>query len=154
MKKRSFLLFELLISLALISLCLFPLIQPHAAMRKKEKCYLEEIQLERIAQNAFCILKQKLYENSEHAWDDLVKGTAGMLEESFQIINGRESGKTYSCSYTIECIGSAPKPSFNKEGAVIVITLSFVAPQSDPSIFQRTLYLERVEASLERVEAA
>jgi hypothetical protein len=142
-RKRSFLLFELLVSLALVLLCLFPLIKPHASMRKAASKQMEQMQMQRVAQTAFCTLKQMLYENKEHTWGDLMHGTEGKLAELFTIFTGEKITKTLSCNYTIKQIDHSDKTK--KSGLVIEIALNFTPCTNDEYLYTRTLYLERHE---------
>lgn len=139
-RKRSFLLFELLVSLTLIVLCIFPLIKPHVFMRKADWRNLEEIQLERVAQEAFCLLKQELYENKETSWNALHKGFQGKLSEKLT----SRLGKIYTCNYEIKKIESTTKQS-TKSGLVVEVLLHF-NPSDHQKTFQRTLYIERHSA--------
>jgi hypothetical protein len=137
-RKRSFLLFELLICLALITLCLFPLITPHAKMHRADLHYLEEIQLERIADQAFSQIKVRLYEN-QHPWEMLLEEA---LEETFPIYTSKDFVKWVSCHYTTQFLEKADKPSLNKTGIVICITMRFSPSLLENRPFTRTLYLE------------
>lgn len=142
-RKRSFLLFELLVSMALITLCLFPLMRPLAAMRLADRSYLEDIQLEVAAQNAFCCIKEKLFENSR-IWEQLASGISGELS-SFDIVTSKDSHRTYHCSYTTtRPFKDAKKLKLQRAGRVITIAISLKTPsQKDPHLFHRTLYLEK-----------
>lgn len=137
-RKRSFLLLELLLSLALIALCLFPLLKPQAAMRKADMANLEEMQWERVAQAAFCKVKVMLYEN-QIPWSALKKGVSGELDDGFTL----ERKGNYSCRYTIRKLDSSYKKN-QTVGLVVEIDLNFTPHplnKKEPH-FQRTLYLE------------
>lgn len=72
-RKRSFLLFELLLSLTLLLLCLFPLLKTHLGLAQgegKEIAALKEV----VKQEAdLCLLKTQLYERKV-SWEKLIKG--------------------------------------------------------------------------------
>lgn len=73
-RKRSFLLFELLLSLSLLLLCLFPLLKTHIGLTKgagKEIAALKEALKQ---EEDFCQLKTKLYEHKV-SWEELMQGT-------------------------------------------------------------------------------
>lgn len=78
-RKRPFLLLEILISLLLVSLCLFPLLAPHIQMRKADYHFLEKMRFTTLSQNAFCLLKIKLHE-LQIDWKSLQKGVYRELE--------------------------------------------------------------------------
>lgn len=141
-QKRSFLLFELLISLALIVLCFFPLIKPHASMRKANIEQLEHMQLERAAQEAFCYIKEQLYENKLR-WKDLIHKDPKELEQTFTIWVGKNKAKSFNCSYTTSLLDKINKTSQNKVGLLMEIALQFSPSQHAP--FIRTLYLEQLQ---------
>jgi hypothetical protein len=144
-RKKSFLLFELLISLALIVLCLFPLVKPYAYMQKGEKHALIEMQLACLAQQAFCYLKEDLY-NHRLSWDSLVAGTSGKIDEIFFLVTGPKITRKAVCSYKIQTIDDCNKISQKKMGLLLAIELEFTINDRDGYRYQRTLYLERVEA--------
>ncbi len=138
-RKRSFLLFELLVALGLIALCLYPLVKPHALMHKKEIERLVEMQLEQISQTAFCQIKEKLYKH-EHSWKELNQEAKGELEP-VTVVTGKNSIKKLPCSYTIKQIDHCNKKKPLINALVVEIQLKF--NNSDKWIFTRTLYLER-----------
>ena len=53
-QKKSYLLLELMIAFALITLCAFPLMRVPLSALKTEKAVMEKIQLERCAEEIFC----------------------------------------------------------------------------------------------------
>ena len=63
MKKRPFLLLEVLIAFAIVAICILPLLAPHLWIIQGEKAFLAEIQADRVAGNLFGELIQKLHEN-------------------------------------------------------------------------------------------
>lgn len=140
-QKRSFLLFELLVSLTLIVLCLFPLIKPHTSIRKEEQAFLYEMQLERLAQEAFCILKEDLY-NNKLSWNSLRKGCSGTLDHEFSLTTGAKKIKHVSCNYIIQVIDHCEKKS-NKNGLLLAVDLEFQLNDGLQHLYERTLYLEK-----------
>jgi type II secretory pathway pseudopilin PulG len=63
-KKRSFLLIEVLLAIALIGLCAYPLLAPHFMIAQTEIKSLEQRKLERVADQTYAELVQGLYENT------------------------------------------------------------------------------------------
>ena len=115
-QKRSFLLFEVLISLALITLCLFPLLKPHIGIQKKQKERLEKIQLERFSKAAFCKVKEKLCENKTWSWHLLLKGVSGELDIPANVYLGGKEPLAYQTSYHIQKMDNSTK----KDGALVL----------------------------------
>ncbi len=72
MKKRTFLLLEILIALFLVSLCILPLVQYPLRMLKIEREKLEEMEKERMADWTFSEVKELLLKN-EIPWEKIPK---------------------------------------------------------------------------------
>lgn len=138
--KRSFLLFELLFSLALVALCLIPLIKPHIGIQKVERANLKQVELARLSQNAFCYLKTQLYEEAL-TFDELAHkdGVAGVLPFSFKSNFPRE--KEYICRYEIVKQNESTKKGTKNTGLLLTVQLYF----DNEGPFFHTLYVERRE---------
>ena len=67
-KKRHFILLEILIAVALLSLCITPLITHPIRLYKKELKTLEELQIQRLKHEAFLAIKKQLFKNKID-WD-------------------------------------------------------------------------------------
>lgn len=137
-RKRSFLLFELMVSLALIALCLFPLIKTLAGVRQSEMKEMVEMQLWNHSQHAFCQIKERIFEQ-EYTWKELVNGVSGTLDP-FTVVTGPKTKRDFLCKYTISKHSYFRKKSFKKHGMAVTIDITFEG-RDDP--FQRTLYLEQ-----------
>ncbi len=138
--KRSFLLFELLFSLALVAICLIPLIKPHIGIQKVERANLKKVELARLSQNAFCCLKTQLYEGVL-TFDELAHkdGVEGVLPLSFKSNFPRE--KEYTCRYKI-----SKKDGTTKQGTkntALLLSAELYLDGEGP--FFHTLYAERRE---------
>lgn len=83
-RKKYSLLIELLVALALVVMCLFPLLTPHFRMQKELFKRSEQMQLHRLAETAALEVKVQLYENI-YPWKKLNSATPvkGTLEEVF-----------------------------------------------------------------------
>lgn len=99
-RKRSFLLFELLISLALIALCLFPLIKPHVTIKRIENSYLENVFFETRSHIAYCKLKELLHEH-KIPWKQL-ESFEGEIPDDPLKNNFVFQGRKYICRFKIE----------------------------------------------------
>jgi hypothetical protein len=71
-KKRSFLLLEVLIALLFVSLCIAPMMQAPLAVFKKERKNLEQMEKERLADWSFSEVKERLLKN-EIPWEKIPK---------------------------------------------------------------------------------
>lgn len=70
MKKRTFLLFEILIAFLLVTLCLVPLISQPLKLYRTDMIFLEELERERLADWTFTEVKEKLLKH-EIPWEKL-----------------------------------------------------------------------------------
>ena len=107
-RKRSYLLLEIVISLALISLCLLPLIRPHLKIKQSQASYTKEIDAFPRFQNAFCQVKELLYEQ-QISWKDLNKGYDTETKDGVP--------------FKITPLKSGKKPSLNSLGLLIAVEL-------------------------------
>ena len=128
--------------MALIALCLFPLLTPLAAMRRADRKYLEDIQLERGVQNAFCLVKANLCEQL-HSWDQLGSQASGELPCPFYVVMSKGSCRTYHCRYTLHtACKDAKKKILHKVGRALTLDLTFYSGTREHR-FTRMLYLEK-----------
>ena len=70
--KRPFLLLEVLIAIALVALCAYPLITPHYRLAQEKRKLLRNLKVQREADEAFYEAVQRLYEG-EVAWEKIIK---------------------------------------------------------------------------------
>lgn len=145
-RKRSFLLFELLVSLTLIAMCILPLIKPHVAMQKKRLESLFAVQYEAFNQEAFCRFKKMLYENQGPSFEQLVKGCKGDIEGTFTLYTGKESFRKVACHYEVTKIDTSNKTSKRIKALVMRVDLTFNPPllwDKKEKVFKHTLYVEQ-----------
>ncbi|MCH9608553.1 MAG: hypothetical protein S4CHLAM45_11310 [Chlamydiales bacterium] len=106
-RKRSFLLLEIVLSLALIALCLFPLVKPHLAIKKEEYAYVQKLKQRPLLQNARCQFLEDLYSH---------KYSVTQLRENFNLSEAKQ------------------KPSLNKRGYLLTVHLNS-AEEVEPHTF-------------------
>jgi hypothetical protein len=70
MRKRNFLLLEVLIALSLLTICLVPLVKQPLKLYKKEIEHLEDLELERVADWTFMEVKE-MFLKGEISWNRL-----------------------------------------------------------------------------------
>lgn len=122
-RKRSYLLLEIVLSLFLISICLFPLIRPHLAIEKSRAKQIKEVSAYAPFQNAFCLLKENLYEQ----------------KISWKQLNAGHNGNFGPIHYEINKIDECNKPSLNGRG--LLLQVKFTLDQLE---HVRTLFIEEV----------
>lgn len=118
-RKRSFLLLEIVISLFLIVLCLFPLVRTHTSIRVSQAKQHHQMKCDPLFQNMFCNIKQCLYERN-YSWDQLKKGVS-------------------NSDFALQEIKECNKPSLKGHGMLLNITMKI-----DNLEQTRLLFLEEV----------
>lgn len=78
-KKRPILLLEVLIAFAIIALCIFPLIYPHAVIAKAQKEFIKKIELDHAVSLLYAQIYQDLHRNKIE-WSDI------MSQRKFEIL--------------------------------------------------------------------
>lgn len=104
-RKRSFLLLELVISLALIMLCLFPLLRPNLQLYQLSKKRLAAS--ENFSKNSLllCKIKRELFE-AKYSWEELKKGIS-------------------TPEYSMKAIEKTEREAFQREGLLLEVTTAF-----------------------------
>ncbi len=121
-RKQSFLLFELLLSMGLVLLCLFPLIQTHMGIAKAEQAEIRTLEQRFYVQEAVCALKKRLHEH-EFTWEQLMQN---VKEEHLTLTKLEQSTKK-----------GAPE-----SGLVLLATFSF----DEETTYERTLYVTKTRS--------
>lgn len=75
-RRRSYLLFEVLMAMALLLVCLFPLVRAHTGMGQLSKQRLQKQEMRAAAHLAFLEIKAHLYQH-DYTWQQLRKGVSG-----------------------------------------------------------------------------
>ena len=136
-KKKPFLLLEVLIAFSLATLCLVPLVRHPIRMYKKEICNLELVEKERLANLVFCEIKEKLLKK-EFSWDQIPE--KGVESPFFHLssvslqLPGWE--KKIECKY--QFIGKGEKQGHNGE----IFRKTNVKIVLDKQIYLYTLFVQ------------
>lgn len=91
LKRKPFILLEILIAFVITLVALLPMIEPYLMMLKEEKAFLFEIEGDRLAKLTFLHIVQKLTEN-QISWEELL-----------------QCGKTYDIDFKEIADFAAPK---------------------------------------------
>lgn len=115
MRKQHFLLFEILIGLALVTACIAPLVKNSISLYRAETERLENLELERLADWTFSEIKEMLLKN-EIPWSKLpdfneITSPFFLPEKTIQLPGS--SPKTVSRNFTLK--GQGKKEGKNNE---------------------------------------
>lgn len=102
-KRRQFLLLEVLIALALLSLCLIPLFAPHIEITKQEVALYEATQLREASGRIFAKLSEQLYtEQKTLQWEQFACSPyVTTLSDPVVISYPGKRERLWHCSYTL-----------------------------------------------------
>ncbi len=123
-KRHPILLLEVLIAFAIIVLCIFPLIYPHAAMARTQREFIKKIELDHVVTLLFAQVYQDLLTNKIE-WGDIEskKGFEIMPQELKKLNNGRSL--PYKGYYRFEQILHKPKSQTPQETTAYLYNLIF-----------------------------
>jgi hypothetical protein len=116
-RKRHYFLAEVLISLALVIMAIFPLIHIHSQILKKESLIILETNCERIAENTYVEIKQSLYQGL------LLSGKLKPLdniERTATIVFDGPIKNCYFCKLFLELYSLKNKQKYNYEYCFLV----------------------------------
>ncbi len=117
-QKRSFLLFELLLSLTLLTICLFPLMQTQMKLAKLKVQQLHAVQQHQKIKEVLCQAKIDLFEK-HYTWKQLMEG-----------VN--------TPTYTLSKLEQSTKQNSPQSGLILNITIPIGEEE-----YERTLYVEK-----------
>lgn len=134
--KRPFLLLEVLIALALVALCMLPLVYPHFWMVKKEKSAVQMIKEDAKVGLVYIHLLEKLYMN-ELPWERLLDGLFYPVQ-----MDGNDNEKiTYSFSEVL----SKEEEGTGNSHHLLKLQIRFEPnlPSDKPRNYEFEIYVER-----------
>ncbi len=127
-KQRPFLLLELLIALTLCTICIPLFVKNPLLFLNKEKTSLENMELQRCAENSFCTLKTLLYKNTIN-WNSLSlkRKEASYVENEtpIKISFPQTTPKLYREKYKLWTIEEKKEEKSNKVARRVGIELIF-----------------------------
>jgi hypothetical protein len=114
--RRFFLLLETMIALALIVLCVFPLLAPYLAMYRAEKDFIRKIDLDHQVNLFYASVLEKLYLNAI-SWEELMH---------HQFLLPKEALLAYEGSYNFNEVAPRFKPKeADAPYSLFLFTLTF-----------------------------
>lgn len=87
-KKRYMILLEVMIALALIALCVIPLLAPHAFLLKQQRKFISTVELDHAVNLLYVEVLEKMYEK-KISWQSIQEGVVFPVEEeALKRVNG------------------------------------------------------------------
>lgn len=122
--KRPVLLLEVLIALALVVLCIFPLMAPHASILKAQYQFNHRVAMDQAVNRVYARILEKVYRN-EIPWKAFEEKRVFPFEED--LLNGLEggSGLGYQGSYQFSILRTKGGKEHPLTANVIGVTLTF-----------------------------
>jgi len=122
--KRPILLLEVLIAFAIIVLCIFPLIYPHAAMAKSQREFVRKIELDHAVTLLFAQIYQDLYTN-RIPWPDIENNKRFEIQsQDLQKYNDNKK-LLFRGIYWFEIVKHKPNAKTPQETNAYLINLNF-----------------------------
>lgn len=128
-KRRPILLLEVLIAFAIIVLCIFPLLYPHAAIARAQREFIKKIELDHAITLLFAQIYQDLLTNKIEWMDIESKKKFEVTPQDLQKLN---QGKTlpFKGYYRFETVKHKPKSQTVQETNAYIYELIFkLTPQ-------------------------
>lgn len=124
-RKRSILLLEVLISLALVVLCIFPLLAPHVYILKAQYQFNHKIALDQIVGKVYVRILEKLYQN-EIPWTAIENKQTFEIDEDMESAAGIDKNFGYKGTYRLSIIRDKGGEGYPISSNVIEATLTFL----------------------------
>jgi len=106
-KKRHFLLLEVLIAFSLIVLCVFPLLAPHAFILRSQALFIKKIELDHLVNLIYGQITENLYFN-KIPWKDIEEETKFPITEELLTEMALPFPTTYQGTYSFKIARRKP----------------------------------------------
>lgn len=100
-KKRPMLLLEVIIALALVALCIIPLVVPYVAVIRQQQLATQTMELDHLVNLLYVDLLEKLYEN-QIPWETIEEGSQKMVDPQMLSRLKEETGKSFPFQVTYQ----------------------------------------------------
>jgi hypothetical protein len=130
--KRAVSLLEVIISFAIIALCILPLIYPHIFILKSERKFIAAVELDHLASRLYADRLQKLYQN-DIPWQQIESGQAMPIDASMLHDAGYIETLPYTGTYRFVKVLQKPKKPVDKSAYLFQLEFIFI---ERPELFQ------------------
>lgn len=139
--KRHILLLEVLIALALVALCAFPLLAPQMMMIRSEREFLHDIEADRVANTIFVNIVQKMYSNSI-TWQQLNSPEEFPIDSNLLNEMSLPRGWPYAmtCRFKIGNQKPVGKPA---QFALVEVWITMTPKEGNPLTFFYEVFVEK-----------
>ena len=121
-KKRHLLLLEVMIAIALIVICVIPLISPHLFVLKYQREFVDKVELDHLVNLLYADFSEKMYKN-EISWDQIAGKQEHEIDEHLLRRVGYTKKLPFKGTYRFGEVKHKPKPP--QDFSVYLVTLDF-----------------------------
>lgn len=148
--RRHFTLLEVMISLALIVLCILPLIYPHVALYKAQSAFVNEMKVDRLVQRLYAEMLVKLY-RGEVSWSE-VEGEKAVEIDAGQFEKEGIPKGYFKGSYRWKIEHYKPTPPAERTAYLLELDyeIAFTQENRPPLHYLYQIFVERVLAKGEK----
>ena len=139
-----FLLLEVMISFALIVLCVLPLISPHIAIFKSQKDFVDRIELDHVVNLLYGDMYASLYRN-EIPWESVISENQIPIDDIILERIGWKKPFPFTGSYHFGVVKYKPKKEAPYRLYLISLTYEFTpkGKESKPFKYEYEIFIER-----------
>lgn len=119
-KRRHYLLLEVLIAFMIIVFCLFPIIAPNVAVVKAQKSFSQVVELDHTANLVYADILENLYRNQGISLSDIQERRWFPVEQKFL------EGLPYTGKYQFEILRRKPPPPAPRTLYEVKLSLLFL----------------------------
>lgn len=137
--KRHILLLEVLIAIAIIVMCIVPMLQPHLYMLQEEKSFIREVELDRVVGVVYTNLLVDRFYRPNITWDEILSGYTHPIDSP----DLTRLGYTGSYSFKLDKKkGKMAEDEFALD--LLKVTLAFQPKGGKPISYSYDLFVQRI----------
>lgn len=129
--RRHSLLLEVLISFAIVALCILPLLYPHVYILQSQKKMIQTVELDHIVNLVYGNTLEKLYLN-EIPWDTIINQKETQIDDQMVTDCGFGCPTPYTGTFKFKEIKHKPKKIQDKALYLFLLTFDFHRKDAKP----------------------